>query len=200
MHRHEMSYEAGLLDFAEAPRAHAAAFGASPGATLALFLGSNIGNFDRPAAEAFLNAIRAPLHPGDALLIGADLVKPAGDLLLAYDDPLGVTTAFNRNVLCHINRVLDGDFDISRFGHRAVWNAAESRVEMHLVSLARQRVRVASANVDIVLEDGETIWTESSYKFERRDVIRRLQAAAFEAVDQWVDEAAQFALTLARAT
>jgi L-histidine N-alpha-methyltransferase len=191
VHGHQMSYDAGLLDFAEAPRSY--------GATLALFLGSNIGNFDRPAAEAFLRGIRAPLRPGDALLIGADLVKPERELLLAYDDPLGVTAAFNRNVLCHVNRRLNGDFDISQFDHRAVWNATASRVEMHLVSRVRQRVRVIAASVDIVLENGETIWTESSYKFERRDVIRRLHDAGFETLNQWVDEADQFALTLARA-
>jgi len=195
VHTHEMSYEAGLLDFAETPRRS----GGTYGATLALFLGSNIGNFDRPAAEAFLCGIRAALRPGDAMLIGADLVKPERELLLAYDDPLGVTAAFNRNVLCHINRRLDGDFDVSRFGHRAVWNAPESRVEMHLVSRARQRVRLAGANIDMVLEEGETIWTESSYKFERRDLVRRLQAAGFDPLNQWVDEGDQFALTLARA-
>src|SRR5204863_4267507 len=128
-------------------------------ATLALFLGSNIGNFDRPAAEAFLGGIRAALGPGDSLLIGADLVKPEPDLLLAYDDPLGVTAAFNLNVLCHINRRLGGNFEVGCFKHRAVWNAAASRVEMHLVSLAQQRVRFADANIDIVLAEGETIWT-----------------------------------------
>jgi L-histidine Nalpha-methyltransferase len=191
VHSHEMSYEAGLLDFADAPRPY--------GATLALFLGSNIGNFDPPAAAAFLGGIRAALRPGDALLVGADLVKPEQELLLAYDDPLGVTAAFNRNVLCHVNARLEGNFEVSRFGHRAVWNAAESRVEMHLVSLTKQRVRIAAANVDFVLEEGETIWTESSYKFERQDVIQRLEDAGFETVNQWVDERDQFALTLARA-
>ena len=191
VHRHEMSYEAGLLNFAEARRPY--------GSTLALFLGSNIGNFDPPAAAAFLGGIRAALGPGDALLVGADLVKPERELLLAYDDPLGVTAAFNLNVLCHINSRLDGDFEVSRFKHRAVWNAAESRVEMHLVSQAHQRVRLAAADVDMVLEEGETIWTESSSKFERRDVARRLHDAGFETVNQWVDEGDLFALTLARA-
>jgi L-histidine Nalpha-methyltransferase len=191
VHAHEMSYEAGLLDFADAPR--------PGGATLALFLGSNIGNFDRPAAEAFLRGIRAALWPGDALLMGADLVKPERELLVAYDDPLGVTAAFNRNVLCRINRELGGDFDISRFGHRAVWNGEDSRVEMHLVSLARQQVCIAAAQTDFVFEEGETIWTESSYKFDRADILRRLKEAGFEPATQWVDERDQFALTLARA-
>jgi dimethylhistidine N-methyltransferase len=191
VHAHETSYEAGLLDAAQAPRIS--------GSTLVLFLGSNIGNFDRPGAEAFLRSIRAALRPGDALLIGADLVKPEPALLLAYDDPLGVTAAFNRNVLCHINRELAGDFDIERFGHRAVWNRGESRVEMHLVSLAQQQVRVPHAQLDFVLGEGESIWTESSYKFEPTDVLARLRTAGFSSTTQWIDEQDRFALTLARA-
>jgi L-histidine N-alpha-methyltransferase len=196
VHAHEMSYEAGLLDFAEAPRRFA---GSSRAATLALFLGSNIGNFDRPAAEAFLGGIRAALRPGDALLIGADLVKPEAELLLAYDDPLGVTAAFNLNVLCHLNRRLNGDFNLRNFEHRAIWNGPESRVEMHLVSRVQQRVRLAGADIELKLEAGETIWTESSYKFDRRDLVRHLESAGFDTLNQWVDEGDQFALTLARA-
>ena len=113
--RHEATYESGLSDVAGKPHAG--------GRTLVLFLGSNIGNFDRPGAEEFLRTIRAALQPGDTLLLGADLVKPEADLLLAYDDPLGVTAAFNRNLLVRINRELGGDFDLQAFAHRAVWNA-----------------------------------------------------------------------------
>ena len=191
VHRHEMSYEAGLLDFAEARRSYRLDAGTVSRVEHRQLRSAGSGGVPR--------GIRAALRPGDALLIGADLVKPERELLLAYDDPLGVTAAFNLNVLCHINSRLDGDFEVSRFKHRAVWNAAESRVEMHLVSLAHQRVRLAAANVDMVLEEGETIWTESSYKFERRDMVRRLQEAGFETVNQWVDEGDLFALTLARA-
>ena len=153
--KHQATYESGLREVAQ-----------TGVRTLVLFLGSNIGNFDRPGADAFLRSIRAALVPGDDLLVGADLVKPEVELLLAYDDPLGVTAAFNRNLLVRINRELGGDFDIDAFGHRAVWNRDESRVEMHLVSRRRQRVRVPSAHIDLTMKEGETIWTESSYKYE----------------------------------
>ena len=105
--------------------------------TLVVFLGSNIGNFDPLAADALLGAIREPLARGALLLLGADLVKPEQDLLLAYDDPLGVTAAFNRNLLVRVNRELGADFDIAAFAHRAIWNVREQRVEMHLVSTPR---------------------------------------------------------------
>ncbi len=132
---------------------------------MTLFLGSNIGNFDPPGADEFLREVRASFASRDVLLIGADLVKPERDLLLAYDDPLGVTAAFNRNLLVRINRDLGADFDVAAFGHRALWNAAESRVEMHLVATSRQQVRIPGASLDVTFEAGETIWTESSYKY-----------------------------------
>jgi dimethylhistidine N-methyltransferase len=188
---HQASYEDGL-------RAFGAACPAS-GRTLALFLGSNIGNFDAPAAEALLRSTRAALQPGDALLLGADLVKPEADLLLAYDDPLGVTAAFNRNLLLRINRELGGDFDLDRFAHRAVWNDHESRIEMHLVSLARQRVTIPSAALSFTLRGGETIWTESSYKFTPANLIDHLETTGFGLLEQWVDHEAGFAITLVRA-
>src|SRR5207237_9997844 len=131
-------YEAGLAEFARQSR--------PSGGTMALFLGSNIGNFDPPDAEAFLQTIRAALAPGDWLLLGADLLKPERELLLAYDDPLGVTAAFNRNLLVRANRELAADFDVDGFAHRAVWRADLSRVEMHLVSDKSQRVRVPAAD------------------------------------------------------
>jgi uncharacterized SAM-dependent methyltransferase len=164
-----------------------------------LFLGSNLGNFDRPDAEMFLRSARSALRPGDAFLIGTDLVKPEADLLLAYDDPLGVTAAFNRNLLVRANHELGADFNLSQFGHRAVWNAQESRVEMHLVSNGRQQVRIPGSDVDLTFEDGESIWTESSYKFEAADVVERLGRTHFATIGQWIDEPAQFGLTLARA-
>ncbi|HYN10013.1 MAG TPA: L-histidine N(alpha)-methyltransferase [Vicinamibacterales bacterium] len=164
--------------------------------TLALFLGSNIGNFDPPAAEALLRQVAASLAPADAFLLGADLVKPERDLLLAYDDPLGVTAAFNMNLLVRINRELGADFDIGSFRHRAVWNAARSRVEMHLVSLRPQRVRVPAAGVDLTLRAGETIWTESSYKYRAPEVLRTLERCGFRRRVQWVDDDARFAVTL----
>src|SRR5262245_55759004 len=152
---HQATYEVGLSEVR--PKS-------SNGKTLVVFLGSNIGNFDPPGVDAFLGGIRVAVRAGDALLLGTDLVKPEADLLLAYDDPLGVTAAFNRNLLVRVNRELGGDFDINHFAHRTIWNAAESRVEMHLVSLKRQRVRVPASEIDITFEVDETIWTESSYK------------------------------------
>ncbi|PYR56230.1 MAG: L-histidine N(alpha)-methyltransferase, partial [Acidobacteria bacterium] len=137
---HEAPYEIGLEEVRRER------FGA--GRMLALFLGSNIGNFDPPGADAFLRGIRSALVRSDVFLIGADLVKPERDLLLAYDDPLGVTAAFNRNLLVRINRELGGDCDVEAFSHRAIWNAAESRVEMHLVSRRRQRVRIPAAHLE----------------------------------------------------
>lgn len=189
---HEAPYEVGLAEVTARP--------AAEGRTLALFLGSNLGNFDRPGADAFLHGIRAALRPGDALLLGADLVKPDRRLLLAYDDPLGVTAAFNRNLLVRINRELGGTFDIEQYVHRAVWNAAESRVEMHLVSRRRQDVRVAAADLAFTMEEGESIWTESSYKYEPAAIVEVLKAAGFRLLNQWIDRADGFALTLVEAT
>jgi L-histidine N-alpha-methyltransferase len=188
---HQASYEVGL--------ARAARDTAGPGPVLALFLGSNIGNFDPPGADAFLRSIRSALAVGDSLLMGADLVKPERDLLLAYDDPLGVTAAFNRNLLVRANRDLGADFDLDRFAHRGVWNADASRVEMHLVSAVRQRVRIPDARLDITFEPGQTIWTESSYKYRPDQVLEVLERAGFRRDRQWLDERATFALTLVHA-
>ena len=122
---------------------------------LVLFLGSNIGNFDPPADREFLSRLRQLLRPGDALLLGSDLVKPERDLLAAYDDPLGVTAAFNFNLLRRINDELGGTFDLSGYSHRAVWNETAGRVEAYLVSRRRQEVRIAAAGVALTLEAGE---------------------------------------------
>jgi len=187
---HQATYEAGLEEIRLAP---------ADGRTLLLFLGSNLGNFDPPGADEFLRAIRAALAPGDLLLIGADLVKPERELLLAYDDPLGVTAAFNRNLLVRINNELGGDFDLDRFAHRAVWNAKASRVEMHLASRARQRVRVPGAALDFTMEEGETIWTESSYKYEPHRLVATIASAGFTLVRQWIHDRDRFALTLMKA-
>jgi L-histidine Nalpha-methyltransferase len=169
------------------------------GPTLVLFLGSNIGNFDPPGAAALLHSVRAALTVGDAFLLGADLVKPERALLMAYDDPLGVTAAFNRNLLVRINRELGGDFNLDRFGHQAVWNAEESRIEMHLVARIAQHVRIPAAHVDFPLASGERIWTESSYKYRPGDIVRLLEEAGFRVVAQWLDDRDQFALTLVQA-
>jgi L-histidine Nalpha-methyltransferase len=185
---HRETYEVGLR------RAAAAREGAHP--MLVLLLGSNIGNFDTPAALEFLRRIREALAPGDVLLLGADLVKPERALLLAYDDPLGVTAAFNRNLLVRINRELDATFAIDAFAHRAVWNAAAQRVEMHLESLREQTAAIRAADLRVSFRAGERIWTESSYKYDRAQIGDMGVSAGFAVAEQWIDEVAAFALTL----
>ena len=165
------------------------------GALLVLFLGSNIGNFDPPVAQGLLRRIRQALRPGDALLLGNDLVKPERDLMLAYDDPLQVTAAFNRNLLRRINDELDGTFDVDAFVHRAVWRPEERRVEMHLVSTRRQHVEIRAGGCGVTFEAGEPIWTESSHKYETSQIMDEGRAAGFGRPTQWVDESARFALT-----
>ena len=185
---HRETYEVGLR------KAAAAREGNQP--VLVLFLGSNIGNFDLPAAHEFLCAIRGALQPGDAMLLGADLVKPERDLQLAYDDPLNVTAAFNRNLLVRINRELGGTFDLDTFAHVAVWNPAHGRVEMHLESRIAQRVTIAATETTVSFEPGERIWTESSYKYEPSQIEQMGLASGFETTEQWIDNEARFALTL----
>ena len=183
---HRDTYEAGLRTAARARD--------DDHPMLVLLLGSNIGNFDEPAAHDFLRSIRGALAPGDWLLLGADLVKPERDLVLAYDDPLGVTAAFNRNLLVRINRELGGTFELDAFRHLAVWNPEHHRVEMHLESLADQRVLIGEAAIDFTR--GERIWTESSYKYEPAMIDEMGRAAGFVTVEQWIDEEARFALSL----
>jgi L-histidine N-alpha-methyltransferase len=187
---HQATYEAGLADMNKVSQA--------PGRALVVFLGSNIGNFDPAGADALLRAVRGTIRPGDALLLGADLVKPESELLLAYDDPLGVTAAFNKNLLLRVNRELAADFDVTGFTHRALWNASASRVEMHLLSLHRQRVRIPASRLDITLEAGETLWTESSYKYQAETIEQMGTRAGFRLTAQWVEET--FALSLFEAS
>jgi L-histidine Nalpha-methyltransferase len=168
----------------------------SRGGVLVLFLGSNVGNFEPPAAEALLREIRKDLRPGDALLLGADLVKPQADLLAAYDDPLGVTAVFNKNVLLRANRELGANFDLRAFDHHAVWDEAASRIEMHLVSRRRQSVRVPAARLDVTFAEGESIWTESSYKYTPAGLGEMGRRAGLGAARQWIDPELRFATTL----
>ena len=185
---HQSTYEVGLRRAAEARE--------GTGPMLVLLLGSNIGNFDTPAALAFLRRIRQVLQPGDLLLLGADLVKPEGDLQLAYDDPLGVTAAFNKNLLVRINNELGGDFSLGAFDHRAAWNPDEQRIEMHLVSRVAQTVTIPAANTSVSFAPGEHIWTESSYKYEPDQIERMGVETGFALRDQWIDDDARFALSL----
>jgi dimethylhistidine N-methyltransferase len=154
---------------------------------LVLFLGSTIGNFERHAGEAFLREVRGCLAPGDALLLGADLVKPLPDLLAAYDDATGVTAAFNLNLLARINRELDGDFVLRQFQHLARYSREAERVEMHLVSKERQTVSIRAAAFSVELRAGETIWTEASHKFRSGDLPALARRCGFVPQAQWVD-------------
>src|SRR5579875_122098 len=163
---------------------------------LVLFLGSTIGNFDRAAAANFLGEVRRILHPGDALLLATDLEKSVSELLLAYDDPAGVTAAFNKNMLARINRELDGDFDLRGFEHEARYNERERRVEMHLRATRRQTARINAANLEVTLERGETIWTESSHKYRCDEAAKMGERAGFRCEAQWVDAAWPFAQSL----
>lgn len=163
---------------------------------LVLFLGSTIGNFDREAGVNFLREMRMILRPGDALLLGTDLEKDIGVQLLAYDDPTGVTAAFNLNVLARINRELGADFDLSSFRHEARWNTAERRIEMHLRSVKRQRVTIPVAGLRVILDEDETIWTESSHKYKAEEVIEMAARTGFRCEGQWIDYEWPFAQNL----
>jgi uncharacterized SAM-dependent methyltransferase len=163
---------------------------------LVLFLGSTIGNFDRDAGDKFLREVRATLRAGDALLLGTDLDKAVELQLLAYDDPAGVTAAFNLNLLARINRELGADFDLSCFRHEARWNYADRRIEMHLRSTCRQSVRIPAASLRIVLNEDETIWTESSHKYRAEEIPEMAERTGFRCDAQWIDDEWPFAQNL----
>lgn len=163
---------------------------------LVLFLGSSLGNFDRRESAHLLFQIQQRLRPGDALLLGADLVKPETELILAYDDPAGVTAAFNLNLLARMNRELGAGFQLWQFRHEARWSPEHRRVEMHLRSLAAQKVEIPSARCLASFEPGETIWTESSYKFEPAELVSLAQQTGFAAAAQWIDREWPFAENL----
>lgn len=184
----ERSYLEGLLEVAARRPAGAH--------LLVLFLGSTIGNFDRPAGEEFLRAVRGILREGDALLLSTDLEKPVHQLLLAYDDPLGVTAAFNLNLLARINRELDADFKLSQFRHLARYNEAERRIEMYLRSTVAQTITIRKANLSVTFQPDETIWTESCHKYNLGEVGQMGERAGFRCETQWVDQDWPFAQSL----
>jgi dimethylhistidine N-methyltransferase len=169
------------------------------GALLLLFLGSTIGNFDSRCRNDFLRQVRSRMQPGDAMLIGMDLVKPLETMLDAYDDPTGVTAAFNLNLLGRINRELGGDFDVRAFAHHALYNETERRIEMHLRSRIDQTVTIAEADFRCRFRADETIWTESSHKFYADEIPEIARATGFASEAQWVDEEWPFAESLWRA-
>ncbi|HEY1685178.1 MAG TPA: L-histidine N(alpha)-methyltransferase [Tepidisphaeraceae bacterium] len=168
------------------------------GTTLALYIGSSIGNFTPQEARKILRNLRSQLQAGDALLLGVDLVKDEPTLLAAYDDEAGVTAEFNLNLLHRLNRELDADFDPTSFRHRAVWDPEHSRIEMHLESTCDQRVCIAAANIDVEFAQGERIHTENSYKFTHEKIRVLLAEAGFKTEQTWTDERAWFSVTLAR--
>src|SRR6185437_10350650 len=161
-----------------------------------LFLGSTIGNFDRPAGDAFLRQIRSTLRREDALLLATDLEKPAAQLHQAYDDPTGITAAFNKNLLARMNRELGADFDLRRFHHVVRYDESERRIEMHLQSATWQRVSIRKAGFRFHLREGETIWTESSHKYNPAEVIAMGERTGYRCAAQWFDDEWPFAQNL----
>lgn len=163
---------------------------------LVLFLGSTIGNFDRPADITFLREMRLMLEPGDALLLGTDLEKPVPQLIDAYDDPLGVTAAFNLNLLARINRELNADFSLDQFAHVARFNPDTRSVEMHLRSTRDQMVTIEKAGLSVPFLEDETIWTETSHKYSLDEVVAMSEQAGFRCDAQWCDHEWPFAENL----
>lgn len=165
---------------------------------VAFFPGSTIGNFHPTEAAAFLHRIRRTVGRDGALVLGVDCRKSADILNAAYDDAAGVTAAFNLNVLRRLNRELGASFALDRFAHRAFFNEAASRVEMHIVSLEDQAVDVAGVRIDF--EAGETIWTESSYKYDRDALEALVTSAGFRVTKLWSDCADRFWVAFLDAT
>ena len=161
--------------------------------TVVLFLGSTIGNLDPDESVAMLRDLRSVLAPGDALFLGADLRKDLAVLEPAYDDALGVTAAFNLNLLGRINRELGGHFDLASFRHRAFYDETHGRIEMHLVSIRAQRVRIDALDLEVAFDEGESIHTESSYKHDEATLATLADASGFSIAKTWVDARGWFA-------
>ena len=179
-------YFAGLAELGKKPRAR----------TLALFLGSNISNFDLEEALRFLRAMRSVLQHGDALLLGADLKKDPAVLEAAYNDALGVTSAFNLNVLARINRELGGTFDLRSFRHRAFYNETMGRIEIYIESLAHQQVRIEKLDLTVEFAEGELIHTENSYKYDRVGIEKLAADTGFKLSRTWLDSQERFSSNL----
>jgi L-histidine N-alpha-methyltransferase len=171
----------------------------TPGPRLVVFLGGTIGNLVPGERAAFLAAVRALLAPGDALLLGTDLVKDEAVLVAAYDDAAGVTAEFNKNVLNVVDRELGADFDPEAFEHVALWNTECEWIEMRLRSRTAQTVKIPALDLAVDFEAGEELRTEVSAKFRREGVRAELAAAGMELTHWWTDEQGRFALSLSRA-
>jgi dimethylhistidine N-methyltransferase len=179
-------YFAGLAELEQTQRPH----------TLALFLGSNVSNFDPDEALRFLRALRQVLHEGDALLLGADLKKDKHVLEAAYNDALGVTAAFNLNVLARINRELGGNFDLRAFQHRAFYNETAGRVEIYIESTREQTVAISQLELEVQFGAGEQIHTENSYKYDLNDIRRLAAETGFVHGRTWLDSQERFSSNL----
>ncbi len=179
-------YFAGLAELKKTKRAR----------TLALFLGSNISNFDPAEALRFLRALREVLNQGDALLLGADLKKDKDVLEAAYNDALGVTAAFNLNVLARINRELGGDFDLRAFRHHAFYNQEAGRVEIYIVSTRDQTVNIKSLDMAVDFAAGEQIHTENSHKYDLNDIAQLASDTGFTHARTWLDSQKRFSSNL----
>jgi len=161
-----------------------------------IFLGSSIGNFATDESLSFLKRIRKNLSASDMLLVGMDLVKPEDILIPAYDDAEGITAQFNLNILVRINRELGGKFDLDKFKHQAIFNEKHSRVEMHLVSLENQTVRIDYLDREFDFEKGETIHTENSHKYSPERISKMAERTGFTVTNSWHDENKWFSLNL----
>ncbi|MEU9028099.1 L-histidine N(alpha)-methyltransferase [Streptomyces sp. NPDC048383] len=168
----------------------------SPGPRLVVFLGGTVGNLRPPERAAFLASVRAMLSPGDALLMGTDLVKDEATLVAAYDDARGVTAEFNKNVLAVIDRELGADFHTADFTHVAVWNREQEWIEMRLRARSAVTVKIRALDLVVPFEAGEEILTEVSAKFRQEGVRRELAAAGLELTQWWTDAEGRFALSL----
>ena len=171
--------------------------GDDPAPRMLAFLGSTLGNFDPAQRRKLYAAFRRALRSDDSLLLGADLVKDTSVLLPAYNDDLGITAAFNKNVLAVLNRELDADFDIAEFDHSAVWNEEEERIEMYLRSRTPQSVKIRALDLVVDLAAEEEVRTELSCKFRRESLTAELKAGGFAVRRWWTDRADRFALLLA---
>ncbi len=163
---------------------------------MALFLGSNIGNYDPSEARTLLRAMSAAFKPGDGLLLGADLKKDAAVLERAYNDPTGVTASFNKNVLARINRELGGRFDLDAFAHASRYDAARGSVDSFLVAQRGCNVPIEALGIDVRFSAAESIHTESSHKFDEADIARLATASGFRVERRWTDDAERFAVSL----
>ncbi|MEU9913832.1 L-histidine N(alpha)-methyltransferase [Streptomyces sp. NPDC051001] len=168
----------------------------TPGPRLVAFLGGTIGNLLPAERAEFFTSVRALLSPGDALLLGTDLVKDENVLVRAYDDAAGVTAAFNKNVLTVVDRELGADFDPGAFDHVALWDAENEWIEMRLRSRTAQTVKIPALDLAIDFAAGEELHTEVSAKFRKEGVRAELSAAGLELAHWWTDEQGRFALSL----